>query len=282
MCDEATACSTCGSVLDWFKGYYGKWSRCPNHCVKCDLGCDCACSKRRVECKECKFCTVLIPVANVICGEIYEEGCCSLCKGDCDYVCAECKNNCDDVCACLVDCQFCDGKLLRSAFLDLDGENRSQAYTSHGQAVGSAAPICDDCQGAWCYCSEGPCATPCKECGTTCDAGCGCTCSACGSDTEQGGCKCYDEEYIAAVAQRDHRDMRKRFVTGQELRHVIKGDVMTGVYDLANNQIVCGDLRFDSLSGFAKAHYAGLGLVRSVNGWKECEYKVADAWTTTV
>lgn len=75
--------------------------------------------------------------------------------------------------------------------------------------------------------------------------------------------------------------MRKRFVTGQELRHVIKGDVMTGVYDLATNKIVCGDLRFDSLSGFAKAHYAGIGLVRSVNGWKECEYKVADVWTTT-
>lgn len=283
MSAEATACSTCGSTLEWFKGYYGKWSKCSNHCVKCDKGCDCACSKRRVECKECKFCTVLIPLTNVICSEVYEEGCCSICKGRCDYACDECQNNCDDVCACLIECQFCDGKLSRAAFLDLDGENRSQAYTTHGQPLGCAAPICDDCQGAWCWCSEGSCATPCKECGATCDEGCGCTCAACGIETEQGGCKCYDEDYIAKKQLRDKHDMRKRFVTGQEVRHTIKDDVMTGVYDGATNQLICGDLRFDSLSGFAKAHYEGLGKKgRAVNGWRECEYKVDGVWTTTV
>jgi hypothetical protein len=95
--ERPTVCETCHSQLDWFNGYYGAYSKCSNYCVKCDKGCYnyCVCSKRRVECKECKFCDVLVPLQNTVCGEIYESGCCEICKGDCDYICDICKNLCD-------------------------------------------------------------------------------------------------------------------------------------------------------------------------------------------
>jgi len=195
--ERPTTCATCHSQLDWFNGYYGAYSKCSNYCVKCDKGCYnyCACSKRRVECKECKFCDTLVPLQNTVCGEIYESGCCEICKGDCDYICDMCKTNCDTDCSCEIACYFCENTFLRRDFLNQDGDHRSQAYTSHGQAIGKATPRCYECGLRGCWCSEGtPCPTPCKECGATCDAGCGCTCSECGYEMEEGGCACYQEE----------------------------------------------------------------------------------------
>ena len=196
--EEPEVCTTCNSPLDWYKGYYGKWSKCSNQCVKCEKGCYkfCECSKRIVECKECKFCDILIPLKNEICSELFDEGCCTICKGDCYYVCEECKNNCDTECECQITCISCENKFPRNDFISEDSENRSQSYNSHGQAVGKAEPICCDCQSQWCWCDEGPCPTPCTTCHTTCDECCGCECEECGETTEQGGCKCYSEEYI--------------------------------------------------------------------------------------
>jgi hypothetical protein len=281
---EPEVCTTCNSPLDWYKGYYGKWSKCSNQCVKCEKGCYkfCECSKRIVECKECKFCDILIPLKNEICSELFDEGCCTICKGDCYYVCEECKNNCDTECECQITCISCENKFPRKDFISEDSENRSQSYNSHGQAVGKAAPICCDCQSQWCWCDEGPCPTPCTTCRMTCDECCGCECEECGETTEQGGCKCYSEEYINMKKKKDNRDMRKRFQNGQEIRHKIKDRIMIGIYDATTNRIVHNDQVFDSLSGFAKAHYVIIGKNRkTVNGWKECEYKQENKWLST-
>ena len=195
--ERPITCETCHSHLDWFKGYYGAYSKCSNHCIKCNKGCynHCVCSKRRVECKECKFCDILVPLQTTICSKIYDSGCCETCKGDCDYICGICKKNCDTNCDCDIQCYFCENRFLKKDFLNEDGENRSQAYTSHGQTIGKATPMCYECGSKGCWCNEGtPCPTPCKECGATCDSGCGCICSECDCEMEEGGCKCYEED----------------------------------------------------------------------------------------
>jgi len=282
--EELTKCKTCNSKLDWYRGYYGKYSKCSNSCVKCEKGCYkfCVCSQRVVECKECKFCDALIPLKYEICSEIFSEGCCSICKGDCDYICTECKNNCDTECECEIKCNFCENKFPRNNFIEEDSANRSQEYNSHGQTIGEAVPMCDDCKSRWCWCSEEVCPTPCTNCGSTCDAECGCKCEDCDEITEQGGCKCYDEEFIKLKKKQDHRDMSKRFQNGQEIRHKIKDDSMIGIYNANTNKIVYKDQLFDSLSGFAKAHYVLLNKNRkTVNGWKECEYKQETMWIST-
>jgi hypothetical protein len=206
---EQNECETCHSNLDWFKGYYRTYSKCSNLCVKCKSGCYnyCICSKRRLECKECKFCNIWVPLQNTVCSEIYESGCCERCKGDCDYVCNICKKNCDTECNCEIQCYFCENTFPRKEFLEEDGDYRSQAYTSHGQTIGKATPRCGDCGVRGCWCSEGtPCPTPCKECGTTCDSGCGCTCADCGCETKEGGCKCYEEDKILKIFLSSQKD----------------------------------------------------------------------------
>lgn len=256
-------CTTCKGELDWFSGYYGRYSKCSNFCVKCEQTCYgfCICSKRRWECKECKFCETKIPVEDILC-----DTCCKECRGACKNECKTCEVNCDTECDCELKCGYCENTVRHYDFI-------------HDKAYQCDGPMCEDCGSNWCWDDQAPCSKPCKECGGACDNGCGCTCEECGEETEKGGCKCYDEEYMAEKKRKDNRDMRKRFTNGQQIRHVIKNSVRIGTYNLETNTIVLNTLSFDTLSGFAKAHYKSAGSNRqTVNGWKECEYKVGDEW----
>jgi hypothetical protein len=186
---------------------------------------------------------------------------------------------CDTECECKVDCGYCENKVKHYDFI------HDESFQCHTHVQGGIiqksgnSPMCEDCSQMWCWDNEGPCAKPCKMCGAPCDNECGHTCDECGVETVKGGCKCYDDEYMAEKKRKDNRDMRKRFTNGQQIRHTLKNSVRIGTYNLETNTIVFNTLIFDTLSGFAKAHYKSAGSNRqTVNGWKECEFKVGNEW----
>ena len=269
-------CETCNALLDWYSGYYGRYSKCPNFCVKCEQSCYgfCECSKRRWECKECKFCETKVTLDETMC-----DVCCEECKGKCQNKCESCEVNCETECDCEIDCKFCENKLRHYDFVH-DETFRCHTQVQGGIVNGAAdLPQCEECSERFCWDNEGPCMKPCKMCNSVCDNECGCVCDECGTQTQEGGCKCYDEAYIAQKKEKDNRDMRKRFTDGQEIRHKLRNSIRIGKYDLQTNTIRVNTLIFDSLSGFAKAHYKSIGSTRTtVNGWKECEYKIGEEW----
>lgn len=165
---------------------YGRWIACENQCVKCKKGCSsmCVCSKRRYNCKECKFCRTKILVSEEICST-----CCFSCKGHCANICKVCLVNCDNKeCKCEIQCHFCDTMIKHYDFVT---DSDYQCYSGNHQG-GSNLPQCLDCCGRWCWDNEGPCMKPCTTCGLPCDFECDCVCDTCGSVTKKGGCKCYD------------------------------------------------------------------------------------------
>jgi len=66
-------------------------------------------------------------------------------------------------------------------------------------------------------------------------------------------------------------DMKHLFKDGRLIR--CKDEI--GVYDESRNAIVYDEVRYNSLSGFAKAIYGF-----PVNGWNVCEYEGDDGWTS--
>lgn len=270
--EEVKRCETCSRKMCKMRGYYGSYYICEYKCTKCQDGCYgfCECSKRRWEYKECRFCETHVPVKEETCDE-----CCEECLGECKYECPVCETTCDTDCDCEINCTHCENKIKRTDFLH-EEDYRTPMDARNGE-VYKYGPICDDCRGRWCWDDEGPCQKPCKECGGPCD-GCSCECPDCGEETTQGGCRCYSDEQI----KKDNRDMRKRFENGQEIRHRIKTNVWVVIYHSETNTLQKDDTSYTSLSAFAIAHYKAIGSTRkTVNGWKECEYKDGETWKTT-
>jgi len=268
-------CQVCKSELQRKHNYQEFFYVCPNRCGKCKRSCYgfCECSKRRFEYKECQYCDGHIPVNTDICHD-----CCEDCKGPCEHKCKECGVTCDTECECEIDCAFCEGKLRHYDFVN-DSDYKCVTHWQGGipQCI---EPMCEDCGHRQCCDSEGPCDKPCKECGVPCDRGCGCQCSKCGEETQEGGCKCYDPNYV--LQKKNHHTMSHRFANQEEIRHRIKANIWIGRYDATTDKIVYNDEIYDSLSSFALAHYKSLKSNRkTVNGWKECEYKDGDEWKST-
>lgn len=71
------------------------------------------------------------------------------------------------------------------------------------------------------------------------------------------------------------RDMTKCFYDGQMIRHktLVVDDIWFGKYNKNINCIVYKEINYNSLSGFAGAHYLSIRPDRtnSCNGWSECE-----------
>lgn len=273
--EEDPKCKTCASRLRIRQNEHAPpYIYCSNQCVKCK-GCYgfCECSKRRFEYKECKFCEEHVPIDEIKC-----DDCCGECRGECKNQCEKCGTLCDDECECMIKCSFCENEIRHFDYVnDTDYQCPDSAHNGY---VYSTCPMCLDCGARWCWDNEGPCMKPCKECNGTCDSGCGCTCSKCGTETQQGGCKCYDEQY--QQEKKNHHTMSFRFTNGQEIRHRIKTNEWVGVYVADTNTIQSNNSVFDSLSSFALAHYKSIQSNRkTVNGWKECEYKDGDSWKST-
>ena len=82
------------------------------------------------------------------------------------------------------------------------------------------------------------------------------------------------------------RDMKKCFVDGQCIRHIIYGIIWIGIYDYISNSIILDNIKpkqtFMSLSAFAMAHHKIEGSRRkTANGWRECEVEVNGKWVST-
>ncbi len=83
------------------------------------------------------------------------------------------------------------------------------------------------------------------------------------------------------------------FTDGQTIRHNIniladgslhKEDIKStrmGIYVKKYDAIVCGDVRYLSLSAFAIDHRVSAGLSGKSNAWSECEYKDGKKWKST-
>ena len=78
------------------------------------------------------------------------------------------------------------------------------------------------------------------------------------------------------------RDISKCFTDGQRIRHVFKGGnkhTWIGVYDSSNKQIVCNEIPYKTVGGFANTHYKSDGRKSGHrDGWGECECEVNGQW----
>jgi hypothetical protein len=95
-----------------------------------------------------------------------------------------------------------------------------------------------------------------------------------------------DSEYEEITERRPRikRDMAEHFIDGQIIRHKFDGDkIWQGTYDAETNCIMRYEDYYKSLSAFALAHYKTEepGRRKTVNGWRECEYKVPGSWNST-
>lgn len=90
------------------------------------------------------------------------------------------------------------------------------------------------------------------------------------------------------------RNMKDCFMNGQRIRHTITSVKHTwvGKYDSSDNKIVLldgrgvpTDIKYKSMSGFAKDHYERIKTNRrttETNGWRECECEMLDGtWVST-
>ena len=77
-------------------------------------------------------------------------------------------------------------------------------------------------------------------------------------------------------------DMMKCFKHGQRIRHTIDDHVICGIYDLSENEIVCIEETYRTLSAMAKAHFRQECPERrkknTADGWKECEGEIDGKW----
>ena len=275
---DVPICNACSERWCW-----AQEGPCSEPCTNCNLQCDAECGCI------CLICKTQTKRGGCNC---YENKYCDECKGSCNNICTICNNNCDTYCECLIKCEFCDNTLKHWNFIhDLDYQ--CPIYGSKD------VPRCSDCFASDCMECEGPCANPCKDCGGIC-TDCHCLCPDCRTCSKPGGCKCYDlnikkekhgeeakakeakaKEAKAKEAKENNRNMTKRFKNGQQIRHKLKNSMRIGTYNSETNTIVFNKISFNTLSGFAKAHLASVGNERTVNGWKECEYKEGDDWVST-
>ena len=91
------------------------------------------------------------------------------------------------------------------------------------------------------------------------------------------------EEVLQVLTQGgSSRDMSKYFTNGQRIRHFYRkqDDTWIGYYDASRDKIIYEEQLFDTLSGFARAHYKFMGIDRKVNGWTECKCEKNEKWVS--
>ena len=79
------------------------------------------------------------------------------------------------------------------------------------------------------------------------------------------------------------RTMSRCFTHGQRIRHVVGiNRICIGTYDAIKDGIVCGDVFYKTISGFAFAHNKVYNPSRkTTNGWTECECEMDGKWIPT-
>lgn len=92
-----------------------------------------------------------------------------------------------------------------------------------------------------------------------------------------------EDRYVRGIIRpRQGRDMmREIFIDGQRIRHTIGDNTWTGTYNSQRNVIIYNNTPYETLSGFAKAHYRVERPDRrcpNSNGWIECKCMINGEW----